>query len=60
MYYFYVLLSEKDQKLYYGYTSDLDNRVQDHVNGKVVSTRNRRPIRLIYYEAYCTEALARQ
>lgn len=30
-----------------------------HNDGKVVSTRDRKPFDLIYYEAYSTEALAR-
>ena len=51
MYYTYVLLSEKDNKLYIGYTNDLKDRIKEHSNGKVSSTENRRPLRLIYYEA---------
>lgn len=51
MYYTYVLLSKKDSKLYIGYTPDLRLRLQKHNNGFVVSTKNRRPMELIYYEA---------
>jgi putative endonuclease len=51
MYYTYVLISKRDNKFYIGYSSDLKNRIQEHTDGKVKSTRNRRPLQLIYYEA---------
>lgn len=51
MYYIYILKSEKDEQLYTGYTSDLKKRLQEHNGGKVNSTKNRRPMSLIYYEA---------
>ena len=50
MYYTYVLLSKKDDKLYTGYTKDLKLRFKQHNNGQVKSTKNRRPLILIYYE----------
>ena len=49
-YYVYVLLSEKDNMFYTGYTSNLKERLSLHNNGKVDSTRNRRPFILIYFE----------
>ena len=52
MHYVYVLRSTKDGNLYTGYTADLRQRVADHLAGRVSSTRHRRPLRLIYYEAY--------
>ena len=51
MYYVYVLKSEKDGNFYIGYTSDLRNRVDMHNTGRVQSTKLRRPLRLVYYEA---------
>ena len=51
MYYVYVLLSKKDNKLYTGYTKNLKLRFEQHCKGSVVSTKNRRPLVLIYYEA---------
>jgi putative endonuclease len=51
MFYVYVLLSEKDSKLYVGYTKDLKLRFEQHKKGYVESTKNRRPLNLIYYEA---------
>jgi putative endonuclease len=51
MFYFvYVLLSEKDNRLYTGYSCDLKKRIELHNKGKVESTKERRPLRLIYFE----------
>ncbi|MBW3568676.1 GIY-YIG nuclease family protein [Candidatus Parcubacteria bacterium] len=52
MYYFYILVSGEDGRHYYGSTSNLKKRFTDHNNGKVTSTKFRRPLRLIYYKAY--------
>jgi len=49
-YYVYVLLSEKDGKKYTGYTKNLSLRFEAHNSGKVPSTKNRRPLKLIYFE----------
>jgi len=51
MYYVYVLRSDKDSKFYVGYTKDLRARIKFHNEGKVKSTKNRVPLKLIYYEA---------
>ena len=51
MHYVYVLKSEKDEKLYVGHTNNLKKRFGEHCNGDVATTKNRRPLRLIYYEA---------
>ena len=51
MFYVYVLKSTKDKQFYVGYTNDLEQRILAHEAGKVYSTRRRRPIELIYYEA---------
>ncbi len=51
MYYVYILkLSTK--KIYIGYTNDLKRRMDEHVFGKNIYTKNKRPLELIYYEAY--------
>ena len=54
MYYTYVLHSEKDNQLYVGFTKDLKQRFDMHNKGKIVSTKDRQPLKLIYYEA-CTD-----
>ncbi len=56
MHYTYVLLSAKDGRWYTGATQDLRARVEDHLKGRVESTRSRRPLRLIYYEACLSKA----
>ena len=50
-YYTYVLQSEKDKKYYTGFTKNLKVRFEQHNKGQVESTRERRPMKLIYYEA---------
>jgi putative endonuclease len=51
MHYVYVMRSERDGKFYVGYTRDLRKRVKLHNEGRVLSTRTRRPFELVYYEA---------
>ena len=51
MYYTYILQSKKDKLLYTGYTNNLKERLELHNSGKVLSTKNRLPVALIYYEA---------
>jgi putative endonuclease len=55
MYYTYVLLSKKDNRLYTGYTSDLRKRIAAHNAGNVPATKNRGPFELVYYEACLNE-----
>ncbi len=50
-YFTYVLLSLKDKKFYTGYTNNLKRRFEEHSKGMVYSTKNRRPLVLIYFEA---------
>jgi len=61
-YYVYVLLSLKDKKFYIGFSENIEKRLLEHNSGKVKSTKNRKPFRLLCYEAYLTksEALARE
>ena len=54
MCYTYVLQSEKDNAFCVGFTKDLKLRFEQHSKGQVDSTKNRRPLKLIYYEA-CLE-----
>ena len=51
MYYTYVLKSLIDSNLYIGWAPDLKRRVVNHNKGLVESTKNRRPLKLVYYEA---------
>ena len=58
--YVYVLLSLKDCKFYTGYSTNLKVRVKDHNLGKNASTKNRRPLKLIYFEGYLNELDAKK
>ena len=60
MFYVYVLKSEKDGNLYFGYTDNLALRIKLHNSGKVMSTKDRIPFVLIYFEAYKNRKDARR
>ena len=60
MFYVYILLSLKDKKIYIGYSNNLKRRFQEHLEGKVKSTKGRLPVKLIYYEAFLSETDARR
>jgi len=51
MFYIYILQSKKDKQFYVGYTDDLRNRLKLHNAGRVESTKDRLPMKLVYYEA---------
>jgi putative endonuclease len=50
--YVYILKSLKDGALYTGSTTDLKHRLKEHLTGRVPSTKQRHPLKLVYYE-YC-------
>ena len=62
MFFVYLLLSQKDQGFYIGYTTNVKNRLREHQDGEVVSTKYRRPLELIYFEGYLDQrdALGRE
>lgn len=60
MHYVYIIKSLKDNKLYVGYTTNLNKRIEKHQNGEVLSTKCRRPFKLIYFEAYLAEEDAKK
>ncbi|MCB9321046.1 MAG: GIY-YIG nuclease family protein [Lewinellaceae bacterium] len=62
MYFFYVLYSLNDHKLYKGFSGDIPFRLLKHFNGGVNSTRFRRPLVLIHLESFDSkqEAMARE
>lgn len=62
MHYVYVIRSEKDDKHYTGYTTDLRKRFRQHNSGECIPTKNRGPFKLIYYEAcwHKYDAVARE
>jgi putative endonuclease len=48
--YVYILCSKKSNSLYIGCTNNLENRINKHQSGKVLSTKYKLPIKLIYCE----------
>ncbi|HPW34689.1 MAG TPA: GIY-YIG nuclease family protein [Candidatus Paceibacterota bacterium] len=48
--YVYVLLSQKDEKFYIGYTKDLHKRFEQHNTKASFSTKSRTPFIMIYSE----------
>jgi len=55
MHYVYVLPSQKDKKFYIGFTGDLQRRLKEHNTGKNISTKSKRSLKLIYYEAHSSK-----
>lgn len=57
VFYAYILqLSNGD--FYHGYSDNLKQRYLKHERGNVISTRNFRPVRLIFYAAFRTKEKA--
>ena len=59
MFTMYILKSFKDGKLYIGSTSNLRRRLVEHNSGLALATKGRRPLKLVYAEAYISEEEAR-
>jgi len=62
MYYVYVLLSLRDKRFYIGFSEDVKRRLEEHNADRNTSTKPRRPLELIYYEAHYSkeDALRRE
>ena len=60
MYYIYILRSQKIDRLYIGYTTDLRKRFVSHNQGKNRATKAYAPFDLVYYEAYRSSKDARK
>ena len=52
MFFVYLLKSEKDGKLYIGYTNNLKRRLEEHTHGLSKATKPRGNLTLVYYESY--------
>lgn len=49
----------RDGSLYTGWTTDVERRIKEHNEGRGAKyTRSRRPVELVYYEAFETKAEA--
>ena len=51
----YILKSQKDGLLYIGFTTDLQRRLTEHINGRSDATAPRRPFDLIYCEFHASK-----
>ncbi len=58
MFYVYVLKSLKDNKLYIGQTNNIESRFIRHQKGYVKSTKNRRPLTLLFFDTFDSRAEA--
>ena len=54
-YYVYILFSLHDGGFYIGYTTNLKLRLTAHAEGKVIATKFRRPLKLVFYEYFINE-----
>lgn len=58
---FVYILKCKDDTLYTGYTTDVENRLQVHESGKGAKyTRGRGPLKLVYVERFESKSEALQ
>ena len=60
MYYVYILIRQRDGKLYTGFSANLKRRMQEHKQKKTQTTARMGGISLIYYEAFISEKDARK
>lgn len=60
MFYIYILESQLNKSLYFGYTADLKRRIKEHNQGLNFSTKRYLPWELIYYEACKEESDAKR
>ncbi len=59
MHYVYLLKSTIDNKYYIGQTQDVAKRLERHNTGQIISTKSRRPFKLIGYQTYNSRNEAR-
>lgn len=48
----YVLLSERDNNFYVGFSRDVNKRLNEHNKGLVSCTKSRVPFKLVHIEAF--------
>ncbi|OGP76331.1 MAG: hypothetical protein A2W09_08145 [Deltaproteobacteria bacterium RBG_16_50_11] len=58
VYFVYIIQSDKDGSYYIGYTSDLEERVERHNQGRSAFTRSKAPWKLIYQEFFSSKSEA--
>jgi len=60
MYIVYVIKSEKDSRLYVGFTENIERRLKEHNSGKTKSTKGYVPWNLVHTEEVTERSLARK
>lgn len=50
---------KKESEIYIGSTNNLERRLAEHNRGEETSTKRYAPWKLVYFEAYLSESLAR-
>ena len=60
--YVYIIRSQTSGRRYIGYTSQIENRLDQHNEGLTKSTRGRGPWKMLYFEQFDSKekALARE
>jgi putative endonuclease len=56
--YFVYVIRNTEGRLYIGFTSDLDKRIQTHQENKAGWTHGRGPWQLVYHEVYTSRSMA--
>ena len=59
-FYVYVLYNSYKNFIYIGYSENLKQRIQEHNEAKVKSTKAYTPLKLIFYEAYPSKSDAKR
>lgn len=57
MYHAYII-QLSDNSFYHGSSTNLTDRIKAHQSGSVESTKNLRPIKLVFYAAFTSKKLA--
>ena len=60
MYFVYIIESEKDNRLYVGFTDNLKRRIQEHNAGKTRSTKGYLPWKIVFFVEVETRIEARK
>ena len=55
MYWYVYILEMKNWKYYIWSTNNLERRFAEHQRWKVASTKNNRPLQLLYYKIFTTK-----
>ena len=60
MFFTYILQSQKDQSFYIGFTSNLEQRLQQHNKATSGYTSTKKPWKVVYFETFEFETDARK